>query len=239
MSASAKKQTVALDQSIQDIEMIPLFKGLDPKLLNEISTVSDLRDYAGGEYIYSSGQFDASEFIIVLSGRLKSTQSNSQNGSLLVFSYFENDIFGLDSVFAAKALNQYSFSLCAETEAKVLGIDGDAFREILNAHPALMQKIIGYFAQSLMTVKDTFLEPEATNEKRIYMSLNDLVEFDGERKKWCIPNLPKHREIALNSGAEDALVAEVIAKLIADGVAHREYPGLIFADIERFRSIFE
>jgi hypothetical protein len=43
--------------------------------------------------------------------------------------------------------------------------------------------------------------------------------------------MPKHRELAERAGADEAAAASAVAQLIQQGVARREYPGLVIADM--------
>ncbi len=49
--------------------------------------------------------------------------------------------------------------------------------------------------------------------------------------------MPKHRELADEAGVEEALTAGAVASLIQQGVARRDYPGLVINDMARLNEL--
>ena len=56
---------------------------------------------------------------------------------------------------------------------------------------------------------------------------------------WRIEKMPKHREVAQLAGVDEADAASAIAYVIQEGVARRDYPGLIIDDIARLNHLAE
>ena len=54
---------------------------------------------------------------------------------------------------------------------------------------------------------------------------------------FCIKRMPKHRELADEAGVEESFAANAVATLIQEGVARREYPGLLIDDMSRLNQL--
>ena len=87
------------------------------------------------------------------------------------------------------------------------------------------------FAASLSKAGFQAPPQESSPERRIFAALLEYVERDAVNGDWRISRMPKHRELAEKAGVDEAATAGAIAQLIQDGVARRDYPGLVIEDM--------
>jgi hypothetical protein len=91
-----------------------------------------------------------------------------------------------------------------------------------------------YFARAIAAGSSRAPQADASPERRVFAALMRYIERDAVKGDWRIPKMPKHRELAEASGVDEAAAAAAIAHLIQEGVARREYPGLVIEDMTRF-----
>ena len=67
--------------------------------------------------------------------------------------------------------------------------------------------------------------------------LLECVARDPLSGVWRIEKMPKHRELADRAGVDEASAAGAVASLIQEGVAQRDYPGLVINDMSRLNTL--
>lgn len=212
------------------------FAELSDEDVSAIEAITFENVYQAGETIYSLGQFDGSEFFVVLDGVLKVSQSDPETGDMLIDQYSKGSIFGLAQTMAElggpdSAGDPAGLTLLASTDLTVAVVDAAAFRQLAEERATLTRSLMIYFAARL-ALGARRNESDASPERSVYVTLLKLVERDDASGEWRINRLPKHRELAEQAGAEDAVAAQAIAKIIQDGIAKRDYPGMIITDMQ-------
>lgn len=214
------------------------FADLPPVVLKSISEICERREYPAGEAIFSLGQYDGAEFYLLLDGRLKGSFVDPDSGEMHIDQVEKGGFFGLAGAIAVEDVSQTErMTLTAESDATVLAIDSEAFRGVVAQRPTLTRNLMHYFAGYLS--KSGFQAPaqEASPERRVFAALLEHVERDPVNGDWRITKMPKHRELAEKSGADEAATAGAIAQLIQDGVARRDYPGLVIEDMAKLNQL--
>ncbi|NWG71933.1 MAG: Crp/Fnr family transcriptional regulator [Parvularculaceae bacterium] len=211
-----------------------LFGDLPHTVLEALAGISRRRFYSRGEPVFALGQFDGAEFYFVASGRLKAAIADS-NGSMLFEDVAAGQFFALaEAVASVENSRAHKATLTAEEDSEVLSVDSAAFLEIVAQRPSLTRKLMQHFALALATGVIQSAPSETTPERRVFAVLMRYVERDTANGDWRIPRMPKHRELAEASGVDEPAAAAAIALLIQEGVAKRDYPGLIISDMNRF-----
>lgn len=217
---------------------IPLFQDLPSPVMESLRASGDRRRYAAGQTVFSAGQYDTSEFFIVKSGRARISLVDASTGAMLIDELGPGAIFGLEVALADVAPDVYqTMSVTAEEDLDVVAVDTAAFRSLASQRPSLMRNIAMHFAKELSAVRFKAVAAETAPHQRVYAALLHFVERDAMTGQWRIQRMPKHRELADQAGVEEAVTADAVASLIQEGVAQRDYPGMIIKDMSRLNEL--
>lgn len=77
---------------------------------------------------------------------------------------------------------------------------------------------------------------EGTSAQRLFSELLALAEPDESGEALRIARLPRHRELAARIDTTEEAVARAIAEIVREGIAIRDYPGLVIRDEARLRA---
>lgn len=216
------------------IKRAPLFADLPQSVVDALAEISRRRFYKRGEPVFALGQFDGAEFFFVASGRLKAAIADAA-GAMLFEEVAAGQFFALaEAVASTENSRAHKATLTAEEDSEVLSVDAAAFLEIASQRPTLTRKLMQHFALALAAGVVQAAPTEASPERRVFAVLMRYIERDAANGDWRIPKMPKHRELAEASGVDEPSAAAAIALLIQEGVARRDYPGLVIADMNRF-----
>ena len=231
-NAAGESRTLSLLGAAQPFQVLP------KAVLETIAEIADVRSYVAGETIAAVGQFDASEFFLVLSGDLKARRIEPTSGAMVVESHEQGSLYGLAEALADGPIADMELvSLTAEGDVDVLAIDAEGFRLIVSQRPTLTRSLMLYFANLVAGGALRAISAEASPEQRVYAALLEHVELAGPAGPWRVEKMPKHRELADRAGVDESFAAQAIAKIIHDGVVRRNYPGLIVEDIEKLKAV--
>ena len=220
------------------LKKISLFRDLPEAVYKQLYENSDSRDYEGGHTVFSLGQYDGSEFFVLASGAMRITAIDPQSGAMHVEELQAPTIFGLDAILTERPVEEFQqLAVTADTDITLIAIDAAAFRELTVNRPTLMRSVAQYLANMLVSLRYSLKEVIANPEQRICKALLDLIERTPDQKKWQIAKMPKHRDLAEMADVDEVETAEVVATLIKEGVAKREYPGLLIEDIGKLRHL--
>lgn len=210
------------------------FAGLPDQVLKAIGDVSLERVFTAGETIVSLGQYDGGEFYFVLRGKLKAAFADETTRAMLIEEVIEGRFFGLaDAVAESAAATAERLTLTAEADSTVISIESAPFRAIVAQRPSLTRSLMHYFARSLCAYG--FHDAAGDSPvRRVFAALMAHIERDAVTGEWRIGRMPKHRELAEQAGTDESVAATAVAQLIQDGVASRDYPGLIITDMAEF-----
>lgn len=232
---AAAPRALTNDDARAAIAAAAVFAELDDAMIDRLAGIAEPRAYADGATIAAIGQYDGTEFFVVARGFLRVARIDSASGAMTMEACGPGQCFGLAAAAAgAEAPWGEDYTLTAEGETAFAAVDSAGFRAALDEAPSLARRILNHFAARIAQ-NDLRAAPaeDAAPERRVFAELLSLVAF--EAGAWRIDRLPKHREIAETVGVEEAIAAAAIARAIQDGVARREYPGLIVDDIERLK----
>lgn len=234
MSATPLVSEPEIDGLPAMLATAPPFADLPQPVLKAIGEVSIERAFTAGETIVSLGQYDGGEFYFVLRGKLKAAFADETTRAMLIEEVPQGRFFGLaDAVADAAAGAAERLTLTAESDSAVISIESGPFRSIVAQRPSLTRALMHYFARSL----SAYGFKEAAGEspvRRVFAVLMEHVERDAVTGEWRIARMPKHRELAERAGTDETVAATAVAQLIQEGVASRDYPGLIITDMAEF-----
>ena len=217
---------------------VSLFKDLPAPVMEAISAACDSRCYDAGQTVFSAGQYDAGEFFVISSGRMRISLVDAESGAMVIEEFGEGDIFGLELALGDAPADLYqTLAVTAEEDLSLIGVDAAAFRALAGQRPSLMRNVATHLAKALSATRFKAISAEAAPRPRIYAALLQFVERDAMSGEWRIQQMPKHRELADKAGVEEAVTADAVAALIQEGVARRDYPGMVINDMGRLNEL--
>lgn len=209
----------------------PLFADLPAAALKSIAAAALEKRIRAGETLFTVGQYDGQEFYLVVSGRLKVARA-SDKGAMLIERASAGDFFGLAAAVAGAAEDSaQTATMTADEDSHVICIESASFRAVVAQRPSLAKSLMQHFAAALVAAPK-WREEDTAPERRIFAALMEHVERDAQSGEWRVARMPRHRELAEKAGTDEADVAAAVAKLIQEGGAKRDYPGLVIVDIQ-------
>lgn len=214
------------------------FQDLPDAVLSLLYDHSERRSYSAGQTVFSLGQYDGGEFLVVLSGGLKVSVADGATGAMLIEDVPEAGVFGLEIALSEPDPSLFQqIAVTADQDSDLIVIDAAEFKSLAAGRPSLMRNIAIFLAQQLFSQRFRTLAPQSAPERRIYSVLLECVARDAVSGLWRIARMPKHRELADRAGVDEADAAAAVAALIQDNVAQRDYPGLIVNDMARLNQL--
>ncbi len=238
MSATPITQTAANEDFAGALAKASLLNDLSDAVVKAVCECAERRRYDAGQTVYAMGQFDGGEFFIVLAGQMRVSIMNPETGAIFIEDIGAEAVFALEFAMSEQggdALQQ--LSVMAQEDLIVAAIDADAFRALAGQRPSLMRNITVHFAKTLSAQRFKYMSAEAAPSQRVFSALLKFVERDGVTGEWRVPRMPKHRVLADSAGVDETVTAEAVATLIQEGVARREYPGLVVNDLDRLTKL--
>ncbi len=237
MSATPLAVDSAREDFSEDLARVAPFKNLAPAVVKAVSDIAEERRYRAGETIFALGQFDGCDFFFVREGRLKASCADSA-GSMLIEEFGQGEFFALaDALASEENPRAEALSLNAEEDSRVLAIDARAFRAVAAQRPTLTRNLMQFFAEALARSGQRQAPTESSPQRRIFAALMEYIERDVITGDWRVQRMPKHRELAERAGAAEADAANAVAQLILQGVARRDYPGLVIVDMSQLNRL--
>ena len=222
----------------QALDSFKPFASLPPAVKKAIENISETRRYSAGETLFALGQYDGSEFFVVASGEMKVSRMDAKTGSMHVNAYAAGQAFGLAAAVAGhENVEADQMTIAAESDAAIMLIDAEGFRNLVGQRPSLTRNLMQHFAAKLAQGGEHIAEEDMSPERRVYAALMEMTERDPVSGDFRILKMPKHRELAERAGVEEPFAAQAIAQIIQDGVARRDYPGMIICDIAEFNRL--
>jgi len=238
VSATSIIPAVQSSNFVGELSAISIFSDLPSAVMDVICANCDHRQYDAGHTVYAAGNFDASEFFVVISGRARISRIAPKTGAVVIEDIEAGSVFGLElAVLEFEGEAVQTVSVTAEEDLSLIVFDAEAFRVLASQRPSLMRNVAMFFAQELSDtrLKMTFSEPAP--HQRVYTALLNFVKRDMTTGQWRIQQMPKHRQLADQAGVEEAVTADAVATLIQDGIAERDYPGMVINDISRLNEL--
>lgn len=223
---------------LETLAALAPFNDLPEAVISLLCESAVRRSYGAGQTVFSLGQYDGAEFLVVLSGALRVSVADGETGAMMIEDIREKEIFGLEiALCEAEQAIVSQIAVTAKEDCDLIAIDAAEFKSITASRPSLMRNVALYLASALTAQRYRAATPESAPERRVYAALLECVARDAVSGAWRIERMPKHRELADRAGVEEAVAASAIASLIQDSVAQRDYPGLVINDMTRLNQL--
>lgn len=214
------------------------FTDLSDKIISAIEEASSLREYAAGQTVFSMGQYDGADAFVVARGKMRVSVIDAETGSVIVDDIGEGRSFAVDLTFVEGEKSVYSrLAVTAEEDLALVFIDAEALRTLAGQRPSLMRNLAQFFAEELGERRFNAMAAEAAPQQRVFAELLKFIERDGVTGLWRVQRMPKHRELADLADVDESIAAGAVATLIQEGIARRDYPGLIVEDMTRLNEL--
>lgn len=214
------------------------FNGLADKIIDAVAENAVCRTYRAGQTVFSLGQYDGGEAFVVAEGAMRVSFIDAETGAIVVDDVDEKYPFAIDLTFSGKEKEIFArLSMTAEKDLSLIFIDAETLRALAGQKPSLMRNIANHFADELSARRFNALAVEVAPQQRVFSELLKFVERDGVAGLWRVPRMPKHRELADLADVDESVAAEAVAMLIQEGVAQRDYPGLVVNDMSRLNDL--
>lgn len=228
----------------QTLAGIGILSALPPRELALLAAECDWRAVGRGEILVNldqGGELDGVTFVVAGSVRL--ARSAGAAGRIFFTDVNAGGQFGEMGVFGVA---EEGLSVIAREGGLVATLSASRFMELLSREESVSRALLCQYAR-LLRAREVTGAPESgategTGAQRVYGELLALAEpfRDGEGQECLrIARLPRHRELAARVDTTEETVARAIAELVRDGIALRDYPGLIVADEARLRALCE
>jgi CRP-like cAMP-binding protein len=238
MTAALPQISPASDGQFETLARIAPFQGLPEAVLKLLYVHSERRTYNAGQTVFSLGQYDGGEFLVVLSGALRISLTDGETGAMMIEDVGEAGIFGLEIAISEPDPSLFNqIAVTAEKDSDVIVVDATEFKTLAASRPSLMRNIAIYLGGALAAHRFRAATAQSAPEQRVYAALLECVTRDPISGRWRIERMPKHRELADRAGVDEAAAAAAVAVLIQEGVAQRDYPGLIVNDMARLNQL--
>ena len=141
-----KTESVMPMQPIRLILAItPLFKGLTPDQIDEISDIAVARKYRRGQSIFIEGD-EADGFYIVGDGQVKIFKTSLEGKEQILHIYGPGKPFGEVPVFSG---SQFPANALALVASRILFLPRKAFVDLISRHPSLSMNMLGELSMRL------------------------------------------------------------------------------------------
>lgn len=223
---------------VEMLAKIAPFQDLPDAVLALLFEHSEQRSYNADQTVFSLGQYDGGEFLVVLSGALRASVTDGDTGAMNIEQITESEIFGLEIAMAEADPELFSqISVTAEAESDVIVIDAAEFKNLAAGRPSLMRNVADYLSGQLIAARFKATTPQAAPEQRVYAVLLECIARDPLSGEWRIEKMPKHRELADRAGVDETSAASAVAALIQEEIAQRDYPGLVVKDMAKLNQL--
>jgi CRP/FNR family transcriptional regulator len=129
----------------QILSITPLFKGLTPTQIDEISAIAVERKYRRAESIFMEGD-EADGFYIVGDGQVKIFKTSLEGKEQILHIYGPGKPFGEVPVFSG---SQFPANALALVASRILFLPRKAFVDLISRHPSLSMNMLGELSMRL------------------------------------------------------------------------------------------
>lgn len=188
---------------------VPLFRGLDDALIEEILARLVERTFLKGQTVFVEGERPRG-LLVVWRGRLKVYKSGDGGREQIL------EVPGPGSSVAELPLldgGSYPASCAALEDSIVLTMSRSTFHRLLDREPALTRAILGSLARRLRHMVDLI---EGVSLKAVRERLGGLLlELAGERESFELAS--SHQELAARIGTVREIVSRTLSRMARDG----------------------
>ncbi|MEQ8299356.1 MAG: Crp/Fnr family transcriptional regulator [Parvibaculaceae bacterium] len=224
---------------------IGILAGLPQRELSLLAVECIWRAVVPNEILLNLMQGDTLDGVtFVVSGGVRLARSVGDGGRVVYTDVNAGGQFGEMSTFGVA---ETDLTVVAREEGLVASLSEARFLDLLSREESVSRSLLCQYARLLREREVSGLREgapavEGTGAQRVYGELLALAEphKNGDGQECLrIAKLPRHRELAARLDTTEEVVARAIADLVREGIAVRDYPGLIVGDRTALLSLCE
>lgn len=230
--------TVLADVDRSLVRALPLFARMSDTDLDQLLARVSTRRIPVGEAVFEQGQ-KATQFFLLLHGRLKVTQVTSEGQQIIVRVVHPGDIFGF-----AQALQRddYPGTPIAAAESVVLSWPNDVWGSVVEQNPHLAVNAMRTIGQRLQEAHTRIREMSTEEvERRVAHAVLRLIEQAGRREEEGTRiDFPLTRQdVAEMTGTTLHTVSRLFSAWESQGIVKGGRQKLLVRDKERLQALAE
>ncbi len=212
-----------MSQSVTILSKIPLFEGLNEKLLEEIASVMLYKELGKKDYLIYKGE--RGDFLVfLLDGRLLVLDEN-EDGRQTGLNFIEpGDFLGELSIIDDLPR---SASVMAIATSKVAMLSKNHARKLIFNHPLVAERMLKHLSFKVRSTTDYRALLGIPNAFQRIFSLINLLGKPNPGKLITIENMPTHEQIALMANTSRETVTRAIQILNDEKVIEKDNRRLI------------
>ena len=158
MAAIRHKGVIDVEKKKAVLKRVSLFAGLDGQTIEQLASISELRDYKSGQQIYAEGEADAALFVVV-DGKIRIEKRVDAEQRQTLQQIKDGEILGAISFVLG---GDHSVSAQAIQDAELLVIRRTEFDKLAVRNPEvayrIMLRLAGQLATLLRDMDERFVE---------------------------------------------------------------------------------
>ncbi len=222
---------------VELLQTVPIFSELHESVLNKISDLMQVRNYAKEQMILMEEALGDS-FFVISKGNVKITRLSEDGREVILAMLGEGEFFGEMSLLDGETR---SANVVAIEDAEVMVLNRGEFLGLLEKYPkiaiSLLEELTRRLRKSDQQIESLSLSDA---EKRIAITLIRLAEELGVIKHGnvTIRNLPYQQDIANMAGTSRETVSRTLKLLEEKGYLNRSGKTLVIHNFDHFRRVF-
>ncbi len=220
------------------LRSVPIFSGLDDKILNQILRLGSRQIYKKDSTILNENE-TGSVFFVIISGKVKVSRSSEDGREIILSILNQSDFFGEMAIL--DGLNRSANVIALETVELFL-IQRADFLNLLYENPeiaiSLLQELTRRLRASDMKIKSLSLRDA---QGKVASVILQLAEDIGRIKngKVEIDRLPVQHDLANMAGTSRETISRTINSFAKRGLIELEGGHLRIINFEKFKELFK
>jgi len=209
--------SIAKQLFVEILRRVPLFNELSEDELGSIAAQVSVSRYDGGQILYSEGE-KGGDLLVVMEGTVRVVRMSASGRHQLLAIERAGSSLGEVSAFDG---GPYSATAISITPTEILRLQGQQFRAICLAHPAVAVKVIGVLGHRLRRLRNLVEELSfATVRDRLISHLLRLARERGVQSETGIGILldENNEELAARLGTVRELISRNLGRPHGEGL---------------------
>lgn len=222
-----------MNQSVKLLGKISLFEGLNEKLMEELATLVQVKEFAKKDYVMHKGE-RGDYLLFLLEGRLLVVDEN-EDGRQTGLNFIEpGDFLGELSVIDELPR---SASIMAIAPSQMAMLSKSYARKLIFNHPLVAERMLKHLAFKVRATTDYRALLGIPNAFQRIFSLIGLLGKPDPGKLITIENMPTHEQIAMMANTSRETVTRAIQILNDEKVIEKDNRRLIIRFPEKLNII--
>ncbi|HEY6572582.1 MAG TPA: Crp/Fnr family transcriptional regulator [Candidatus Eisenbacteria bacterium] len=226
------------DRTLQAVRAIPMFRGLSPDDQARLASLSTLRDYARGDYLWRAGD-PAENLTAIVRGRVKLVGQSGGSDVIL-------ELFGPGDPVGAIAVYNYipypASAVCMEPSTLLVLPRRDYF-ELLDRHPEFARAIIRDLTKLFLSLTRKLEEMRGqrvdVRVAQLFLNLAERMGKPGKGGAIEIPIALSRQEVADLVGTTVETAIRILSRWGREGVLITGDKRFVLPSRERLQEIAE